>query len=562
MIHFKTAVLLTFIAFSFFSVKSQTTYYLDFTNGKDSNTGTDINTPIKTIDKLNTIALKAGDSVLFKRGEWWRNQLKPQSGDENAVVYYGAYGAGDLPIISTSLNMNKGTDWTEESENIWLCSTTFPTDVGNIIFNNEHHTGLKKWFLEELKAQDDYHYDKKSQELRIFSTQNPAGIYDEIECALRYHIVEFSNASYATIENLAIKYGAAHGFGGSDASYVTIRNCEISWIGGGDLNMDTSFIRFGNAIEFWCTADNNLVENNKIWEIFDTGVTNQCHEGSVQQNITYRNNVIWNCGMAALEIWNRKSSSKTINILFEHNTCAFMGKGWSTEQRADNLATGFAEFTNESETDNIRIQNNIFFKPERFFYVYKSKQLIEDMFLDNNCYYPKSQSDTFIVNYETHELYIAEQFETYQNNANDEKNSFIKDPQFINATDYDFNVSENSPCINTASNSQLLLDHDDNKRPVAGKSDIGAYENQEAITAIKKNSSFAIFPTVCNDFLYIKNISRNKSYLIKIYDVKGDVIYADTNPTDKINVSDFKTGVYFIEILSGDEIEKKVWIKE
>jgi len=51
------------------------TYYVDATNGNDSNNGISGLTPWKTIAKVNASNFNPGDQILFKRGEVWREQL-------------------------------------------------------------------------------------------------------------------------------------------------------------------------------------------------------------------------------------------------------------------------------------------------------------------------------------------------------------------------------------------------------------------------------------------------------------------------------------------------------
>ncbi len=265
------------------SGKAQTTYFIDASGGNDNWTGTSPSTAWQTLSKVNTTAFQPGDSILFKRGESWRGQLVPVSGNAFAGIYYGAYDIGSLPLIMGSENKNQASDWVMESTNIWRCTSTASTDIGNMIFDNESHAGKKKWTLGELQTQDDFYYNIVTGELRMYSVGNPASVHTVIECALRNHVVNQIGRSYITYENLAIKYGAAHGFGGGNTSNITIRNCEISWIGGGDLNMNGQ-IRFGNGIEFWNNASSHLVENNKIWEIYDAGVTNQSNSYAVHEN--------------------------------------------------------------------------------------------------------------------------------------------------------------------------------------------------------------------------------------------------------------------------------------
>lgn len=77
------------------------TYYVDSTNGNDSNPGTSYSSPWKTIAKVNASTFVPGDSVLFKRGEVWRERLRvPSSGSSVNPITFGAYGTGNKPLIS------------------------------------------------------------------------------------------------------------------------------------------------------------------------------------------------------------------------------------------------------------------------------------------------------------------------------------------------------------------------------------------------------------------------------------------------------------------------------
>ena len=54
----------------------------------------------KTIADLNLKAFAAGDFVLFRKGQTWREQLTvPSSGSAGLPITFGAYGSGEKPII-------------------------------------------------------------------------------------------------------------------------------------------------------------------------------------------------------------------------------------------------------------------------------------------------------------------------------------------------------------------------------------------------------------------------------------------------------------------------------
>lgn len=86
--------------------------------GSDYNSGTDVSSPWKTIDKLNSFnGLLPGDKIYFKRGETFYGTLKiSRSGTSGSPITYGAYGIGEKPIITGFVPI---TDWVNTGLNIW-----------------------------------------------------------------------------------------------------------------------------------------------------------------------------------------------------------------------------------------------------------------------------------------------------------------------------------------------------------------------------------------------------------------------------------------------------------
>ena len=187
-----------------------------------------------------------------------------------------------------------------------------------------------------------------------------------MELALTRHIINQGNKHDITYDGLAIRYGASHGFGGGNTQRITIRNCDLSWIGGGLQYWKTRKdgtrypVRFGNAIEFWSGARDHLVERNRIWEVYDAALTNQGNgDDSHQINIIYRDNVIWNSEYS-FEFWNRPASVVTSNIVFEFNTCVDAGICWSHAQRPNPNGAHLMFYHNPSKTSDFIVRNNIF----------------------------------------------------------------------------------------------------------------------------------------------------------------------------------------------------------
>ena len=341
-------------------------YYIDNVHGSDANSGLFPDAAWSSIAKANEFQFAPGDRVLFARGCQWRGNLQLQSGAEGTPLYYGAYGKGAKPAIFGSTPLNSPVNWEPAGENLWVswdkATAVFGKwDVGNIILNG-HRAAFKKWRREDLKAQDDFWYDiTGDKRIYYYSEENPGKKYIDVEAAIGRHVISHTDASYVIVDGLDIRYGAAHGFGGGNVAHYVVRNCDISWIGGADQNREGGEgrrVRFGNGIEFWGTADDCLIEKNKLWEIYDAALTNQGVGGNVESNITYRSNVIWNAEYS-FEYWNG-AESKTLNILFEKNLCYNAGFGWGHIQRPDPNGRCIMMYRNGAPTENFVIRDNVF----------------------------------------------------------------------------------------------------------------------------------------------------------------------------------------------------------
>ena len=99
--------ILVLAVFTFFITQHvcATNYYLS-AGGSDSNTGTSIHKPWKTIGHLNKQPLKPGDSVLFKRGNSFYGELVCNFlGNKTKPIVYAAYGAGTMPVITGAIEI-------------------------------------------------------------------------------------------------------------------------------------------------------------------------------------------------------------------------------------------------------------------------------------------------------------------------------------------------------------------------------------------------------------------------------------------------------------------------
>lgn len=111
----------------------------DFTTYNPATFATDTGSDCvyKTIADVNAKSPAAGDSVLFRKGQTWREQLTvPASGSAGLPITYGAYGTGDAPKIYGSTQLSS---WTQ---------TNIPAVAANLInqsFEGAGYDNSESW---------------------------------------------------------------------------------------------------------------------------------------------------------------------------------------------------------------------------------------------------------------------------------------------------------------------------------------------------------------------------------------------------------------------------------
>jgi len=81
-------------------------YYFS-AEGNDSQSGLKPSTAWQSIQKLQSLELKAGDSVLFRRNDSFIGEIVvSQSGKSGKPIVFSAYGNGDLPVICGAIKLS------------------------------------------------------------------------------------------------------------------------------------------------------------------------------------------------------------------------------------------------------------------------------------------------------------------------------------------------------------------------------------------------------------------------------------------------------------------------
>jgi hypothetical protein len=421
------------------------TFHVDAARGDDAQDGLKPETAWRSLARVNRASLAPGDRVLFRRGQTWRGQLIPQSGAASGVITYGAFGEGIKPVLLGSVAADRAEDWQSAGEGIWVSSNqTAPlsVDVGNIIFDHGKTIGVKKWTEADLRRDGDYFYDARSWQVKLRSDANPAVRYRSIELALRKYIIDQTGRGYVTYENLDLRYGAAHGIGGASTHHITVRGCDISYIGGGHQMTPPNGkpVRYGNGIEFWSDTRDCLVEDCRIWEIYDAALTNQGDGTNAQENITYRRNVIWNSEYS-FEYWNRGPASRTRHIVFEHNTCVDAGHGWGHLQRPDPNGCHLMFYDNSAATTNVVIRYNIFDNATDSLLRLHGRDWTAALLMDYNCWF-QPRGPLLIWGQQKVD---AEDFAAFMRSRRLDAHSLTSDPKFADRARRDYRLTPDSP---------------------------------------------------------------------------------------------------------------------
>ncbi len=321
-------------------------------------------------------------------------------------------------------------------------SEQLPYDVGNIIFDGGKACGWKRWKVEDVKAEHDYFYDAVQDRVYLHCDRNPAEKYGEMELALRRTIINQGGRHDLVYDGLKLLYGAAHGFGGGSTVRITIRKCDLGYIGGGHqfTHENGTPVRFGNAIEFWGACRDNLVEGCRIWEVYDAALTNQGRgPKSIEENIIYRNNIIWNCEYS-FEYWNNPKTARTRNIQFVNNTCIDAGVVWAHAQRPNPNGSHLMFYSNTADSEGIVVKYNVFYNSTDWGSRYSSgwKPLPD---LDYNAWFVPKGDMCFYFKDRIKGNDIA----GYREKTGLDKNSFFGDPKLVDPANGDYRVATDSP---------------------------------------------------------------------------------------------------------------------
>lgn len=335
-----------------FSAATGIRYYVS-AEGLDTNDGRSDARAIRSLDAVARLQLKPGDAVLFRRGDLFRGRMRARPG-----VTYSAYGAGPKPTVCASVrNYADASIWEPtDVTNVWRCTVpvmnagviTFDHDpccVGryDVKFGRLRHSrgGVKS--PAQLTNDLDFWSDLPNQRLCLCSEKgNPGMVFKRIEIGCQDHAIAIGTADNVTIDNLHVTLTGCHGVGAGTVRNLEVRNCVFDWLGGSLLvpeGRKGGPCRFGNAVEVYGGCDGYRVHDCWMYQIYDTGITHQCHHANGSEirqfNVEHARNLIEYC-FWSIEYYNAFNKfGETRNVYVHDNFCRFGGYGWGCLGRAE-----------------------------------------------------------------------------------------------------------------------------------------------------------------------------------------------------------------------------------
>ncbi len=483
-----------YLLFVFLSINAvnATNYYIDKANGNDSNPGTSPGGAWRSISKVNATKFAPGDSILFRSGQVWNEQLTiSSSGTSSKFIVYGSYGTGARPKIDGNNSIYYGIyssgksyvkimnfeveDIQSDGRNIYLRGGS------NVIAENNYITLTRRAGI--------YFYQTRNSKAIKNSIIVPSGSYPEQTDGI---------------------YSMDNGNNHYDGNYIIIGN--------EDPNPHADCIQ--------SYRDTSLTVSNGYYEQRNNKTSNAqgIYATTGYGTFTFYNNVVY------------APNTKAQLICYIN-----LDAGRATFRAYNNTAKGGQMNVFRTDDPNAVVKNNIFITTGNMSMVRFDKALNTPSNIDYNIYYTPSASP---VNY-------VGSVKTYTNwkSMGFEKNGSLTDPKLDN----NYVPFENSPAIDKGTNLGSAVSFDKNgvSRPQGSAFDIGAFEIKSGTTVQDVvpptlESVNAVSPTSVK-LVFSESLSKLEAENIQNYEINNNLVVKSS-----VLGSDLKTVTIQTETISSN----------
>ena len=605
--------------FSFLAVHVfAATYYVNAATGNDSNNGTSAASPLLTIQKALDKASAPGDIILVSAGTYKQNLTWKFSGTSASKITLQKNGSGSVYVKSTDAVANPVLQITNFS-NIIIDGLTFTRDnaknnAQGILVSSSGSASMQNIEIKNCVFTGINWNTNPNKKPTASQNSQPFIVYGRSSVAIQnisIHDCDFNNNITGQSEVCSFNSNI-DGFSAMNNILHDNTNIAIDVIGFEGENSNTSIDQARNGV----ISNNTFYENQSPYSegasiYVDGGKSvlierNLIHDGDYgieisaennpasiayeTQDITVRNNLIYNCRSAGLKIGNYKG--KLQNALVANNSCFYNNRGGKRDGDVNGTSATFfawAELVIDNMKD-VNINGNIFYARTSNTAMINSdaNALITNLTMNYNQWYNKNNAAgtgltfQFKINgtnhsYNSFASYVA------NNTFGFDQQSQYGNPLFVNesisgsnAVNPDMHIQNNSPCVGSGDPSAVIgaprgdwgtTDYFGNNRKV-GTIDIGAHEL--ATGSFKKNSKAAaikqlqVFPNPCINNISVSGIEKG-NYNIKISNEAGTAFITRSvfvNGTFNINVEGLKSDYYIIELTNISSTQSAKFYKQ
>ncbi len=282
-------------------------FYVDAVNGNDNNDGLSKDRPLLSLYRVNTLELKPGDRVLFKRDCVWNGELVPKnSGTAEHPIVYGMYGSGLKPMINGC---------GEVFATVFLCDVSYVT-VRNLEITNyrtdmtDYRSGIyvmmRKSKVEGIKIQNNYVHSS----MNLYATQryNNAGFHS-------FGAIAFCAQTGKSWDNETINF-----------EDIIVENNRVDRIN-------------GTGICTYSGVKNARIRSNIVSNVTGDGIIlGHCFDSVVEYNIVYTSG-FGGIGNPHVNIWtyNATNSVMQYNESYDCQSSVQDGQGFDIDDNCKNV---------------------------------------------------------------------------------------------------------------------------------------------------------------------------------------------------------------------------------
>ncbi len=471
---FRYLLVITFLSTVFAVNVFGRNFYVDPSSGNDNNSGLSPSSAWKTINKINSFAFSAGDTISFKCGERFFGYTLTPGRDS---LTFNSYGSGDKPVIDglgsmNCLNMSYKTG--VKFENLKFVHG-FPRDIA---FNDNEYVTIEDCNIDSCAGTNIYNqniYTGQGTHLTIRNstisyagavTGGGHGIYID---GTDNTILEYDTLLSNKNDNIRIAYGY------SDPYYsdsLIIRYCTIKYAGYENISDDGS--RYSKV--YYNVFENETASWSENISLFTSG-------GYAPSSNRYFNNTI---------------------IIHDPN---------------DQDNAGFFIYTSASIT-GMQVFNNIFYSVDSLkgWAIYSQSGSAGTWKIDHNLYYSVKGTPQHLWHWSNS---VPASFSKWQAQGFDSSGAY-GNPLFTSGTDY--TLQNHSPAISLGESNSINRDINNNvvPSPAGTNPDAGAFENTVSYGALIPAAPVLVSPANAaagvelNSALVWKSVFGAASYLVEV----------------------------------------------